>query len=400
MGTMEKKHARNATAFLREEYQDLVAKGFDWKLRTLTSGSDPRCVVDGKKVIMLCSNNYLNLATHPKVVQAAIEATQRYGGGSGSVRPIAGNLAVHDELERRIARFKKTEASLFYQSGYAVNAGLIPQLAGEGDLILSDELNHGSIIDGSRLSKAERGIYKHCDMADMERVLANSEKYRRILIITDGVFSMDGDVAPADQIVRIAGEFGAMVYVDDSHGEAVLGEHGRGVGEHFHIEGKIDVEMGTFSKGLGVVGGFAAGSNDLRNFALNKSRSWLLSASHPAGVAAACIAALEVMETEPQHVQRLWENTKYWKKALVDLGFDIGNSVSPITPVMCGESHTAKKLSDLLFGMGVFAFPIVFPMVARDKARIRTMITAGLTREDLDEALRAFEKGGKELGLI
>ena len=400
MGTMEKKHARNATAFLREEYQDLVAKGFDWKLRTLTSGSDPRCVVDGKKVIMLCSNNYLNLATHPKVVQAAIEATQRYGGGSGSVRPIAGNLAVHDELERRIARFKKTEASLFYQSGYAVNAGLIPQLAGEGDLILSDELNHGSIIDGSRLSKAERGIYKHCDMADMERVLANSEKYRRILIITDGVFSMDGDVAPADQIVKIAGEFGAMVYVDDSHGEAVLGEHGRGVGEHFHIEGKIDVEMGTFSKGLGVVGGFAAGSTDLRNFALNKSRSWLLSASHPAGVAASCIAALEVMETEPQHVQRLWENTKYWKKALVDLGFDIGNSVSPITPVMCGESHTARKLSDLLFGMGVFAFPIVFPMVARDKARIRTMITAGLTREDLDEALRAFEKGGKELGLI
>ncbi len=400
MGQATKKHARDATAFLRQEYEDLVQKGFDWRLRTLQSGSDPRCVVDGKKVIMLCSNNYLNLATHPKVVKAAEEATRKYGAGSGSVRPIAGNLDLHDELERRIARFKKTEASLFYQSGYAVNAGLIPQLADKEDLILSDELNHGSIIDGVRLSKAERGVYKHNDMADLERVLANSEKYRRILIISDGVFSMDGDVAPADQIVRIAGEYGAMVYIDDSHGEAVLGEHGRGVGEHFHIEGKIDVEMGTFSKGLGVVGGFAAGSNDLRNFALNKSRSWLLSASHPAGVAAACIAALEVMGTEPQHVQRLWENTRHWKKELVSLGFDIGNSVTPITPVMCGESHRAKALSDRLYEMGVFAFPIVFPMVARDKARIRTMITAGLSRGDLDEALHAFEKAGKEVGVI
>lgn len=392
---------RDATGFLRAEYEDLVQKGFDWKLRTLQGPSAPHSIVDGKEVIMLCSNNYLNLSNHPKIKRAAREAIKTHGAGSGSVRPIAGNMDLHIELEKRIAKFKRTEAALYYMSGFAANQGLIPQLAGEGDTIISDELNHGSIIDGVRLTKAERGIYKHCDMADLERVLKEADKkYRRILVISDGVFSMDGDVAPADQIVKLTSEVGAMTYIDDAHGEGVLGEGGRGCGSHFNIEGKITVEMGTFSKAFGVVGGYVAGSNDLRNFALNKSRSWLLSGSHPPATTAACIAAIDVLETEPRHVKKLWSNTKYWKKQLRSTGFDIGSSVTPITPVMCGESHKAKALSESLWNNGVFALPIVFPMVAREKARIRTMINAGLKREDLDKALDAFEKGGKEVGII
>jgi glycine C-acetyltransferase len=392
---------RDATGFLKVEYDDLVQKGFDWKLRTLQGPSAPHSIVDGKEVIMLCSNNYLNLSNHPKIKRAAKEAVKTHGAGSGSVRPIAGNMDLHIELEKRIAKFKKTEAALYYMSGFAANQGLIPQLAGEGDIIISDELNHGSIIDGVRLTKAERGIYKHCDMADLERVLKEADKkYRRILVISDGVFSMDGDVAPADQIVKLTNEVGAMTYIDDAHGEGVLGEGGRGCGSHFNIEGKITVEMGTFSKAFGVVGGYVAGSNDLRSFALNKSRSWLLSGSHPPATTAACIAAIDVLETEPRHVKKLWSNTKYWKKQLKSAGFDIGNSVTPITPVMCGESHKAKALSEKLWEAGVFALPIVFPMVARDKARIRTMINAGLKREDLDKALDAFVSGGKQVGII
>ena len=392
---------RDATGFLKAEYDDLVQKGFDWKLRTLQGPSAPHSIVDGKEVIMLCSNNYLNLSNHPKIKRAAKEAVKTHGAGSGSVRPIAGNMDLHIELEKRIAKFKKTEAALYYMSGFAANQGLIPQLAGEGDIIISDELNHGSIIDGVRLTKAERGIYKHCDMADLERVLKEADKkYRRILVISDGVFSMDGDVAPADQIVKLTNEVGAMTYIDDAHGEGVLGEGGRGCGSHFHIEGKITVEMGTFSKAFGVVGGYVAGSDDLRSFALNKSRSWLLSGSHPPATTAACIAAIDVLETEPRHVKKLWSNTKYWKKQLRSAGFDIGNSVTPITPVMCGESHKAKALSEKLWEAGVFALPIVFPMVARDKARIRTMINAGLKREDLDKALDAFVNGGKQVGII
>jgi len=392
---------RDAKAFLKAEYEELVQKGFDWKLRTLQGPSAPHSIVDGKEVIMLCSNNYLNLSNHPKIKAAAKNAIKTHGAGSGSVRPIAGNMDLHIELEKRIARFKRTEAALYYMSGFAANQGLIPQLAGEGDIIISDELNHGSIIDGVRLTKSDRGIYKHCDMADLDRVLKEADpKYRRILIISDGVFSMDGDVAPADQIVKLANQYGAMTFIDDAHGEGVLGEDGRGVGSHFHIEGRIDVEMGTFSKAFGVVGGYVAGSNDLRNFALNKSRSWLLSGSHPPATTAACIAAINVLETEPRHVKKLWSNTKYWKKQLKSVGFDIGQSVSPITPVMCGESHKAKALSEKLFDMGVFAFPIVFPMVARDKARIRTMVNAGLKREDLDRALDAFETAGKQVGVI
>ncbi len=392
---------RDPTGFLREEYEALAAQSLDWKIRTLKGPSAPHSNVGGKDVIMLCSNNYLNLSNHPKLKRAAARAAREYGAGSGSVRPIAGTMDLHEDLERRIARFKRRDASLFYMSGFATNAGLIPQLVGEGDTIITDELNHGSIIDGCRLTKAQRLIYRHRDAGELEKCLQEADKSsRRILVISDGVFSMDGDIAPVDRIVKAAEPYGAMVYIDDSHGEGVLGEGGRGVANHFHVEDKVHVEMGTFSKALGVVGGYAAGSNDLRLFALNKSRTWLLSASHPPATIASCIAAIDVLETEPKWVERLWKNTKYFKKRLVSLGFDIGHSETPITPVMLGESSVAKQFSDRLYEEGVFALPIVFPMVAKDKARIRNIVNAGLTRKDLDAALAAYEKIGKELKVI
>jgi len=396
---------RNPTAFLREEYQELVKSELDWRLRILQGPSTPWCKVDGKKVLMFCSNNYLGLSNHPKLKEAAMKAVETHGAGSGSVRPIAGTMDIHMELEKRLAKFKDAEASLIYQTGFAANAGLIPQLVGKGDIIISDELNHGSIIDGVRLAHADRAVYKHSDMADLARVLDETEKhdppYRRILIITDGVFSMDGDVAPLDGIAKLGAEHGVMVYVDDAHGEGVLGEGGRGIVSHFKLaRDKVQVEMGTFSKAFGVVGGHVSGSRDLVNFAYNKSRTWLLSGSHPPAVAAACLAAVDVLEKEPQHVHRLWENTRYFKKAMKDLGFNIGNSTTPITPVIVGESGVAKKLSTRLYEEGVFALPIVFPMVARDKARIRTIMNAALTKEDLDFAIKAFQKIGKELHII
>jgi len=396
---------RNPTSFLREEYHELVKSELDWKLRILQGPSTPWCIVDGKKVLMFCSNNYLGLSNHPKLKEAAIKAVQTHGAGSGSVRPIAGTMDIHIELEKRLAKFKHAEASLVYQTGFAANAGLIPQLVGKDDLIISDELNHGSIIDGVRLSHAERAVYKHSNVQDLHRVLEESEKhnppYRRILIITDGVFSMDGDVAPLDGVSKAGAEHGAMVYVDDAHGEGVLGEGGRGIVSHFNLSrDKVHVEMGTFSKAFGVVGGHISGSQDLVNFAYNKSRTWLLSGSHPPAVAAACLAAVDVLEKEPQHVQKLWENTRYFKKAMKDLGFNIGNSTTPITPIIVGESGVAKKLSARLYEEGVFALPIVFPMVARDKARIRTIMNAALKKEDLEFAVAAFEKIGKELHII
>jgi glycine C-acetyltransferase len=392
---------RNPTAFLKEEYEELVKKDFDWKLHILESGSKPHSIVDGKEVIMLCSNNYLNLSNHPRLIKAAVDAAKQFGAGSGSVRAIAGTMKIHMDVERRLARFKGTESSLIYQTGFAANAGLIPQLAEKGDIIISDELNHGSIIDGVRLTKADRAVFKHRDLGDLENVLKQADKkYRRILIISDGVFSMDGDIAPMDKIVDLARDFGAMTYVDDAHGEGVIGPDGRGIGAHFGIEGDIDVEMGTFSKAYGVVGGLIAGSQDLVNFALNKSRTWLLSGSHPPAVAGAQLAAIDVLETEPQHVKTLWDNTKYFKKELKSMGFDTGHSETPITPVIVGESSKAKDLSNKLYEHGVFALPIVFPMVARDKARIRTMMNAGLTKKDLDFALEKFETLGKKLDII
>jgi len=396
---------RDPTSFLGEEYDQLVRSELDWRLRVLGGPSTPWCSIDGKKVLMFCSNNYLGLSNHPKLKAAAIEAVQSHGAGSGSVRPIAGTMDLHMELERRLARFKGAEASLVYQSGFATNSGLIPQLVGEGDLVISDELNHGSIIDGVRLSRAERGVYKHSDMADLARVLSAAEEhvppYRRILVITDGVFSMDGDIAPLDEVARLSHEHGAMVYVDDAHGEGVLGEGGRGIVSHFHLtREQVHVEMGTFSKAFGVVGGHISGSRALVNFAYNKSRTWLLSGSHPPGVAAACTAAIDVLEHEPEHVRRLWDHTRRFKAAMQSLGFDTGKSQTPITPVIVGESGRAKQLSARLFELGVFALPIVFPMVAKDKARIRTIMNAALTEDDVHFAISAFEKAGRELKLI
>jgi len=390
---------------LKSEYDDLVRADLDWKLKLLGGPSAPWSIVDGKKVLMFCSNNYLGLSNHPALKEAARRAVETRGAGSGSVRPIAGNMDLHMELERRLALFKHAEASLVYQSGFATNSGLIPQLVGDGDLVVSDELNHGSIIDGVRLSRAERAVYKHANPSDLERVLTEAEHhqppYRRILIITDGVFSMDGDIAPLDRIAALGAQHGAMVYVDDAHGEGVLGEGGRGIVSHFRLSrDQVQVEMGTFSKAFGVVGGHISGSRDLVNFAYNKSRTWLLSGSHPPAVAAACIAALDVLEQEPEHVRRLWEHTRRFKKAMADLGFNIGHSETPITPVIVGDSGLAKRLSQRLYDLSVFALPIVYPMVAKDGARIRTIMNAALTTEDVDLAIAAFEKAGRELKII
>jgi len=396
---------RNPVGFLRTEYEDLVRNELDWKLRVLEGPSAPRCVVDGKRVLMLCSNNYLGLSNHPRLKRAAVEAVRSHGAGSGSVRPIAGNMDLHMELERRLAKFKEAEASLVFQTGFAANAGLIPQLADAGDIIVSDELNHGSIIDGVRLSKADRTVFKHCDTGDLGRVLSKVEEhdppYRRILMITDGVFSMDGDIAPLDGISKLAHDHGAMLYVDDAHGEGVLGKGGRGIASHFMLKyDDVHVEMGTFSKAFGVVGGHVSGSRDLVNFACNKSRTWLLSGSHPPAVVAACIAAIDVLEKEPKHVKNLWSNTDHFRKGIREMGFDTGRSQTPIIPVMIGDSGAAKKFSARLFELGVFALPIVFPMVAKDKARIRTIMNAALTKSDLDQALSTFEKVGREMKLI
>jgi glycine C-acetyltransferase len=396
---------RDPTAFLKTEYEDLVTKGLDWKLKELEGPSEPIAIVDGKEVLILCSNNYLGLTTHPKMKRAAIQAIKRYGVGSGAVRAISGTMDLHMELERRLAKFKNAEASLTYPTGFVANSGLIPQLVGEGDLIISDELNHGSIIDGVRLSKAERAVYKHNDTNDLTYLLREAEKrqpeYGRILIITDGVFSMDGDISPLDDVAKLAAEYGAMVYVDDAHGEGVLGEGGRGIVSHFKLDHKtVHVEMGTFSKAYGTVGGHISGSIDLVRFALNKSRTWLLSSSHPPSVVAATIAALDVLEKEPRHVKRLWRNTRYFKNAVQDLGFDTGLSQTPIIPIIVGDSHKARALADGLYEKGIFVVPILFPMVARDRSRIRVQMSSKLTKEQLDMVINSMEQIGKQLKII
>ncbi|MBY8996921.1 MAG: aminotransferase class I/II-fold pyridoxal phosphate-dependent enzyme [Candidatus Thorarchaeota archaeon] len=394
---------RDPTGWMRDEYNKLVEQNFDWKIRELQGPSTPIAKIDGKEVIMLCSNNYLNLSNNPKMKEAALEAIKSHGVGSGSVRAIAGTMDIHLELERRLANFKGAEASLTYSAGFTTNEGLIPQLVTKEDAIISDELNHGSIIDGVRLTKAKRFVYKHNNVADLERVLADAEKEnpKKMLVITDGVFSMDGDIAPLDGVVKAAEPHGAMIYVDDAHGEAVLGKGGRGIVSHFNLTHKqVHFEMGTFSKAFGVMGGHVAGSRDMVNYALNKSRSWLLSGSHPPATAAACIAAIDILETEEHHVKNLWENREYFVKGLQQMGFDTGFSQTPIIPAMTGESSKAVALSDGLFKEGILALPIVFPMVARDKARIRNMMTSGLSMEQLDIALAAYEKVGKQVGII
>ena len=381
--------------------EELKSEGLAWNPPTLESANEPKCVIDGEEMIMLSANNYLNLTSHPKVIEAMIEATRKYGAGSGSVRAIAGTMDIHLEAEQKVAEFKGVEASLIYSAGYTANVGLIPTLVqGKQDVIISDELNHGSIIDGVRLTKAQRAVYGHNDMGALEAVLKEHSEADRKLVITDGVFSMDGDIAPLAEISALAEEYGAMVYVDDCHGEGVLGDGGAGIVDHFKLQGKVDFEIGSFSKALGVQGGIVAGSEDVRTHALNHSRSWLLSGSQPPGVAAAQKAAVEVLMSEPEHHARLWENTNYFRDELQSLGFDTGLSQTPIIPVMCGESPNAKALSQALADEGVMAGAITFPMVAREKARVRTQMSAGLSRDDLNEVLRIFEKVGPGLGLI
>ncbi|HKZ41222.1 MAG TPA: aminotransferase class I/II-fold pyridoxal phosphate-dependent enzyme [Candidatus Hodarchaeales archaeon] len=358
---------------------------------------------------MLCSNNYLGLSFHPKLRAAAIKATESHGVGSGSVRTIAGNMNLHEELERKLAAFKGQEASMITQSGFAANLGTIAQLApGENDVILSDELNHGSIIDGVKLSKATRMVYKHSDMSSLEEKMREIEKTnpRRILLISDGVFSMDGDYAKLDQIQKIVEPYGTMIYIDDAHGDGVLGRNksGKGIVDHFGLQGKIHVEMNTFSKAMGVVGGAITGSKALVTWARNKVRTYLLSGSHPPPVCAASIAALEVIQDPKERlVPKLWENIAYFRRKIIDLGFThliTLNSQTAIIPIVLGENSIAKDFSGRLYKMGIFALPIVFPMVSRGTARIRVMMNATLTRNQLDAALTAFERVGKELNLI
>jgi glycine C-acetyltransferase len=392
---------REKTEFLKKEYEELEEKGYTWTIRNLLGPSQPHVNVDGKECIMLASNNYLNLANHPKLKEAAIKAIEKYGAGAGSDWSIAGNMDIHQELHRKIAEFKNTEDALTYQTGFAVNAGLIPQLVGKEDILISDELNHGSVIDGVRLSKANRAIYSHSDMVELEKALkeANEKNYRRAIVLTDGVFSMDGDIAKLDEIYKLANEYGAMTYVDDAHGEGVLGD-GHGIAREFRLEKEIDIQMGTFSKAFGSFGGMLAGSKDLVKFAYNTSRTWLLSAAFPPHVAAANIAALEIVDKEPERVKKLWDNTKYFKKEIESLGFDTGKSQTPIVPAMVGDSKKAKLLADRLYDEGIFALAIVFPMVAKDKARIRNQMNSGMERNDIDYVLNAYEKLGGEMKII
>ncbi len=369
-------------------------------LLVLESASDARITVNGKSnVINLASNNYLGLANHPKLKQAAIEAVERYGAGAGAVRTIIGNMSLHAELEKRIAEFKHVEASLVFQSGFTANAGVIPTITDGDDAIITDELNHASIIDGVRLSKAARKIYKHNDLNALEEALKETQNAKKRLIITDGVFSMDGDIAPLPGIIALAEQYNAAVMVDDAHGSGVLGG-GRGTAYHFGVHQKIDIQLGTLSKAVGVMGGYIAGSSRLIDWLTQRARPFLFSTAHPPAVVAAVIAALDLMEHDPSFTERLWENTRYWKENLQRLGYDTGISETPITPVMVGDEGQALALQRALLEEGVLALAIVFPTVARGKARIRTMPSAMHSRKDLDDALEAFEKVGKRLGIL
>lgn len=387
---------------LKAELEALEAQNLLWNPKTLEGPSAPRSMIAGKEVLMLCSNNYLGLSNHRLLKKAAIEATRKYGAGSGSVRPIAGTMDLHIKLEETIARFKHSEDALYYNTGFTANSGAIPALLREGDVVISDELNHGSIIDGVRLTKAERMIYKHKDMGELETRLkeARAKNPKRILIITDAVFSMDGDVAPLDKIVPLAEAHNACTYFDDAHGDGVMGEGGRGTVNHFKVEGRVDVDMGTFSKGFGTMGGFIACTKTTKKYLLNKSRTWLLTGSHSPAVVAASIAALELLEKNDTLVKRLWRNTKYFKKRLKELQFDIGESVTPITPVMTYDEGKARKMSERLFEEGVYALPIVYPMVAKGKARLRMMVRADFSKDDLNFAIEKIEKVGKELEIV
>jgi len=386
---------------LGQDLEALRRDGLFRPLRVLESAQAAEVVIGGRRLINLSSNNYLGLNTHPKLIDAAVRAAQEWGAGTGAVRTIAGTQTLHEELERRLATFKHTEAALGYQSGYTVNVGVLGSMLESGDCVVSDKLNHASIIDGIRLTKADRILYEHVDVDDAERALgeAKAKGYRRILLVTDGVFSMDGDIAPLPELVERAEHYGAAVMVDDAHATGVLGRNGRGSTDHFGLHGRVALNIGTLSKAIGVVGGYVASTQIVRDHLIHKSRPFLFSSSHPPAVVAACIAAVDVLETEPELIDRLWANTRHFKDGLRELGFDTGRSQTPITPVMCGEAPAAMQLSDQLLERGVFAQGIGFPTVPRGQARVRTIVAARHTHEQLDRALEAFADAGRALGL-
>ncbi len=386
--------------YLSEELESLKQQGLYRRLRVLDDEQTARARFDGRSVVNLSSNNYLGLTTHPQLRERTLEATRTFGVGSGSVRTIAGTMAIHLELERKLAEFKKTEAVVVFQSGFAANAGTVAAVLGRDDVIVSDELNHASIIDGARLSRAEIKVFAHRDAAAARKILQELPKERRKLLITDGVFSMDGDLGALPDLAALAEEFGCIMMVDDAHASGVFGRNGRGTIDHFGLHGRVDIQVGTLSKAIGALGGYVAGSRALVEFLYHRARPFLFSTSHPPGVAAACIAAIDVLLAEPQLIDRLWENTKFFKAGLARLGFDTGTSESPITPVIAGDGALAMKLSDRLFDEGVFAQGLAFPTVPRGKARVRTIVTAAHTRDELQYALDAFAKVGRELGII
>jgi glycine C-acetyltransferase len=393
-------------AYLGRQLNDLKQKGTYFKLRVLEDEQEPECTFDGKRVINLASNNYLGLATHPKLREAALAATRKYGVGSGAVRTIAGTMRIHMELEDAIARFKNVEACVVFQSGFAANAGTVSAILGREDFIISDELNHASIIDGARLSRATINVFRHKDVAHAEEQLkAVADQPGRKLLISDGVFSMDGDIGPLPALCELAEKYGAIMMVDDAHASGVLGRNGRGTIDHFKVHGRVDVQVGTLSKAIGALGGYVCGSRDLIEFLYHRARPFLFSTSHPPAVAATCIAAFDVLENEPELMERLWENTRYFKKELGTLGFNIGGqntpaSETPITPIIVGEGRLAMEFSRELFQEGVMATGIAFPTVPEGKARIRTIMTATHTRQQLDKALEVLQRVGKRLGIL
>ena len=396
-------------AFLDDEVAALRERHLYRALRVMDSAQGPIVSVDGQRVISLSSNDYLGLTHHPRLREAALAAVRDFGVGSGAVRTIAGTMSMHEELEAELATFKGTPAVLTFQSGFNANTGVIPTITGETDLIVSDGLNHASIIDGMRLSKAPRKIYPHADVTALSAILEEAiehgregtgEPYRLILVVTDGVFSMDGDIAPLPGIVEAAEAAGAAVFVDDAHASGVLGRDGRGSVDHFELHGRVAIQVGTLSKAVGALGGYVAGSTALREILTQRARPFLFSTSHPPAVVAACREAIRVMQEEPHLLERLWANTRRFKAELRRLGFDTGRSETPITPVMMGDPETAMRFSDRLMGEGVFAQPVVFPTVALDQARIRTIVTAAHADEQLDQALDAFSTVGRELGVI
>jgi glycine C-acetyltransferase len=386
--------------YLAEVLNDLRRQGLYRQLRVLDGEQSARTSVDHRQVVNLSSNNYLGLTTHPTLRARALEGLQAYGVGTGSVRPIAGTMAVHMELERRLAAFKQTEAAVVFQSGFTANAGTVSSLLGRDDVIVSDELNHASIIDGARLSRATIKVFPHRNVAAAREIVAALPREQRTLLITDGVFSMDGDLGPLPELCDLADEYGCIMMVDDAHASGVFGRAGRGTVDHFGMHGRVDVQVGTLSKALGALGGYVAGSKALIEFLYHRARPFLFSTSHPPSVAATCIAALDVLENEPQWMERLWSNTRFFKAGLEALGFNIGISESPITPVIVGDGALAMTLSDKLFDAGVFAQGIGFPTVPQGKARVRTIVTATHSEDELQFALDAFQKVGSRLGII